>query len=332
MLLPLSIKTLSGQPLLFIKGLPDAISEYQIHGTKPYYAVSDNDDLLLYQQIVNDRFTAWISHFLISKPTAFIVNARVDDLLLHYTIQGNMFYVIDHQENMTTNHQMNIVISKRLNHLIRFKTQGIYIALNVHIPFTELEELNDSFPAIQYFMEQSISGNAVTLLEHNLVADERLRNIVQDITERQLQNSAREKYCEQKTTELIIESLNAFSLDVTNNNGLSPSDNEKIENTEVLLLSHLQRATPPTLKQLARSAGTNEKKLETIFKVKHRMTIYDYFLHARMQIIYRKLTETDIPLQRLAVHFGYKDYSSFSYAVKRSFSENPKDLRKKNKC
>lgn len=331
MLLPLSIKTQSGQPLLFTKGFPETLSAYKLDGTTPYYTSSDSDDLLLYQEIVNDRFTAWISHFIISKPTAFLVKAGVSDFLLHYTIQGNMFYVIDRQENMTTNHQLNIVISQRLNHPIRFKTPGLYMALNVHIPGTELEELNDSFPAVRYLIEQTIANNAVTLLGHNLVADERLRNIVQDMTERQLQNSAREKYRIQKTTELIIESLNALSLDVTNNNGLSPSDNEKVQNAEIMLLSYLQRPTPPTLKQLARSAGTNEKKLEALFKAKHHVTIYDYFQNVRMQVIYRKLTETGATLQELAEYFGYTDYSSFSFAVKKRFGLSPKDLRKEDK-
>jgi AraC-like DNA-binding protein len=260
-----------------------------------------------------------------------MVKASVNDLLLHYTIQGNMFYVIDNHETMTTNHQMNIVVSEQLNHPIRFKTPGLYIALNVHIPFAELEELNDSFPVVRYLIEQAVSANTVTLLGYNLMANERVRNIVQDITERQLLNSAREKYRMQKTTELVIESLNALSLDVTNNNGLSPSDNEKVQKAEIFLLSYLQRSTPPTLKQLAKSAGTNEKKLEATFKAKHHTTMHDYFLNMRMQAIFRKLTKTDIPLQKLAEDFGYTDYSSFSFAVKRRFGLSPKDLRKEDR-
>jgi AraC-like DNA-binding protein len=331
MRLPLSIKTQSGQPLIFTDGLPEAFSHYKLNGSKAYHASYDNDGFLLYQQIANDRFTTWISHFVITKPIAFMVKAGVNDLLLHYTMQGDMFYVIDHRENMTASHQMNIVICARLNHLIRFKTPGVYIALNVHIPFTELEELHDSFPVVQYFIEQTTSGNSVTLFEQSIIANERLRNIVQDITDRQLINAAREKYHIQKTTELIIDSLDMLSDDLENDNGLDLSDNERVEKTEALLLAHLKSPAPPTLKQLARHVGTNEKKLEMIFKTKHHMTIYDYFLNARMRVIYRKLTETDTSLQNLAINFGYTDYSSFSYAVKKRFGISPKDLRKKDK-
>lgn len=331
MLLPLSIKTQSGQLLLFTDGFPESLSNYRLHGAKSYYVSYDRDGFLLYQQIANDRFTTWISHFLITRPIEFTVKASVNDLLLHYTIQGNMFYVIGPHENMTTNHQMNIVISERLNHLIRFKTPGLYIALNVHIPFTELEELSDSFPAVQYAKDQITYGNSVTLLDQTMAANERLRNIVQDIIDRQLISAAREKYRMQKTIELIIESLDMLSQDLINDNGLTPSDNEKVEKTEALLLDYLQHPAPPTLKQLARAAYTNEKKLELIFRTKHHMSVYDYFLNARMQFIYRKLTETDIPLQELACNFGYRDYSSFSFAVKKRFGLSPKDLRKKDK-
>lgn len=331
MRLPLSIKTQSGQPLIFRDGLPEAFLEYKLHGADAYHASYDNDGFLLYQQIANDRFTTWISHYVITGPVAFMAKAGVNDLLLHYTIQGNMFYVLDRQEFMTANHQMNIIICKQLNHLIRFKTPGLYVALNVHIPFTELEELNDSFPEAQRFIEQAKYDNAVALFDQSIIVNERVRNIVQDIFDRQLVNTAREKYHLQKTIELIIESLDMLSQTLTKNNGLGLSDNERAEKTEALLLAHLQSPTPPTLKQLARYAGTNEKKLEMIFKTKHHVTIYDYFLNARMQIIYRKLTETDIPLQDLAAHFGYTDYSSFSYAVKRRFGLGPKNLRKKDK-
>jgi len=330
MRLPLSIKTQSGQQLIFKDGLPPAFLNYKLQGADAYHTSSDNDGSILYQQIVSDRFTTWISHYVITRPTAFMVKAGVNGLLLHYTIQGNMFYVLDRQEFMTTNHHMNIIICERLNHLMRFKTPGLYVALNVHIPFNELEELNDSFPEAQRFIEQTTSGNSVALFDQSIIVNERLRNIVQDITDRQLINTAREKYHLQKTIELIIESLDMLSQSLKKNNSLGLSDNERVEKIEALLLAHLQSPTPPTLKQLARYVGTNEKKLEMIFKTKHQVTIYDYFLNARMQVIYRKLTETDIPLQDLGANFGYTDYSSFSFAVKKRFGVSPKDLRKKN--
>lgn len=328
MTLPLSITTLIGQPILFSNGLPPAFANYQLQGAKAFHAYSDSFGYLLYQQIARNGYTAWVSHFILDKPSDFKITANVNDLLLHYTVKGHMHYVINNKEAETSEHQLNIVVAKRLKHVIRFKTPGVYKAINVHIPVPALQEFKESFPVVQQFLDKADHGNAVTLLDHNMVAHERLRNVVHDMTERQLPKMAGEKYREQKTGELIIESLDMFSRYMTDSTGLNATDHERGEKTEVLLLQHLHDPSPPTLKQLARYAGTNEKKLEEIFRCRHGITVYDFFLNARMRIIYRKLTETTIPLQDLAEEFGYTDYSSFSYAVKKRFALSPRELRK----
>jgi len=315
---------------LFSPGLPDSFASYRLQGAKPFYAQSENFGHLLCQQIAVNGFTAWISHFILSKPADFKISANVDDLLLHYTVKGNIFYLFDNIENIAGEHHLNILVSSPLKHIIRFKTAGVYATINVHIPIAALQELKDSFPVINIFFEKIKSGHTATLLDHNMVAHERLRNIVRDINERNLPNAAGEKYREQKTVELIIESLDMVSRYLTDNNGLSAADHERGERTEVHLLKHLHQPSPPTLRQLAKFAGTNEKKLEDIFKLRHGVTVYDFFQNARMSIIYRKLTESAIPLQDLADEFGYTDYSSFSYAVKKRFSHSPRELRKKN--
>ncbi|SEW03711.1 AraC-type DNA-binding protein [Chitinophaga sp. YR573] len=331
MTLPLSITTLNGHAILFAPGLPLAFTSFLLQGATPYYAHGDSFGHLIYQQITSERYTAWVSHYIITNPADFRVTANVSDLLMHYTVNGTMYYLLEDKESVTSDNQLNIVIADNLHHVIRFKSPGIYIAVNVHLPIAELEEYTNSFPVVSPFLEKIENGDAVTLLEQSMVAPERLRNIINDIMERQLPSIASEKYREQKTGELIIESLDMLSRYLTDNNGLNAADHEKGERTEIHLLQHLQASSPPTLKQLAKFAGTNEKKLEDIFRYRHGLTVYDFFQNARMKIIYRKLTETYTPLQDLAEEFGYTDYSSFSYAVKKRFSSSPRELRKKSK-
>ncbi|SFD20276.1 AraC-type DNA-binding protein [Chitinophaga sp. CF118] len=328
MTLPLSITTPIGQAILFSPGLPVALTSFQLQGTIPFYAQSESFGHLIFQQITIDRYIAWVSHYIITKPTEFRISANVGDLLMHYTVKGTMHYVMEEEEMETSDHQMNILVADMLHHVIRFKSPGIYMAINVHIPIKELEEYLDSFPVVELFLEKIDSGTVITLLDHNIVAPERLRNVINDITERRLPCVASEKYREQKTGELIIESLDMLSRYLTDHNGLNTADHERGARTEVLLLQHVHHPSPPTLKQLAKFAGTNEKKLEDIFRSRHGITVYDFFQNARMKIIHRKLTETEIPLQDLAEEFGYTDYSSFSYAVKKRFSLGPRELRK----
>lgn len=330
MTLPLSITTQIGQPVLFTPGMPEAYSSYELRGARPYYAVSENFGCILYQEVTDKGYRAWVSHFIITKPTAFRVKGNIEDLLLHHTVKGSMHYVLNNHELETFQHQLNIVVTPRLQHIIRFKTTGIYMALSVQISVEELEGYQESFPIIEELLGKMNDESTITLLDHNMVAHERLRNIIQDIIERQLPRAASEKYREQKTGELIIESLDMFSRYLTDANGLTVTDHEKGEKIELFLLNHLQQPSPPTLRQLARYAGTNEKKLEEIFRGRHGITVYDFFQNARMRIIYRKLTETATSLQDLAEEFGYTDYSSFSYAVKKRFSLSPRELRSSN--
>ncbi|SFW89959.1 helix-turn-helix domain-containing protein [Chitinophaga sancti] len=330
MTLPLSITTLIGQPILFTPGMPESFSSYYLKGATPYYAYSEAFGYLICQQISTRNYVGWLTHFILSKAIDLKISSNVEDLLMHYTIKGNLYYVFDNQESLSSDHHLNLVVSRRLKNIIRFKTPGIYSALHIHVPIASLKELSESFPVINIFLEKAENGHTVTLLDHNMVAHGRLRNIVEDICERKLPNVAGEKYREQKIAELIIESLDMLTRYLTDTNGLSATDHERGEKTEVHLLNHLHQPSPPTLRQLARFAGTNEKKLEDIFKLRHGVTVYDFFQNARMSIIYRKLTESNIPLQDLADEFGYTDYSSFSYAVKKRFSLSPRELRKRN--
>lgn len=330
MTLPLSITTLIGQPILFTPGMPEIYSSYYLRGAKPYYAYSESFGYLICQQISNHSYTGWLTHFILSKSVEMKISSNVDDLLMYYTIKGNLYYVFDNQESLSSEHHLNLVVSRKLKSIIRFKNPGIYSALHIHVPIAGLQELSESFPVVSIFLDKAENGQAVPLLDHNMAAHGRLRNIVEDICERQLPNIAGEKYREQKIGELIIESLDMLTRYLTDTNGLSTADHERGEKTEVHLLNHLHQPSPPTLRQLARFAGTNEKKLEDIFKLRHGVTVYDFFQNARMSIIYRKLTESTIPLQDLADEFGYTDYSSFSYAVKKRFSLSPRELRKRN--
>jgi AraC-like DNA-binding protein len=326
--LPLSIKTLNGNPVLFTTGLPEAYSDQELRGAESYHACNEKYGCLMYQQMTNHGYTTWINHFVITKPVEFVVTANVDDLLLHYTIKGKMSYLMNSEEVDTREHYMHLLVANRLCNIMRFDAPGIYVALTVHIPIAKLAEFNDSFPVVQPFLKKISCSDAVMLLTQNMVAHKRIRNIVQDLTERRLLYCAGERYRVQKIGELIIESLDMLSRYMVDKNGLTAIDHEKGEKMEAFLLKHLHHASPPTLKRLAAFAGINEKNLEHIFRCRHQVTIYNFFQNARMQIIYQQLTETMIPLQDISEFFGYTDYSSFSYAVKKKFYFGPRELRK----
>jgi AraC family transcriptional activator of pyochelin receptor len=136
--------------------------------------------------------------------------------------------------------------------------------------------------------------------------------------------------------ELQLSALLTISLARTGNPGikkrtgellLTPQDIEKIEATRQYLLQNMDH--PPTLVALAHKIGLNDFKLKKGYKQLYGTTLFDDFLHARMERARQLLLETNQSIVEIAEAAGYKNVSSFSAAFKRYFAHTPGQLRVK---
>lgn len=84
---------------------------------------------------------------------------------------------------------------------------------------------------------------------------------------------------------------------------------------------------PPSIRELARHAGTNEAKLMNSFKQLYGQTVFDYAQRLRMEKAKTLLEETDLSITEIAFQVGYEYSSNFTTAFKRFFGVTPRTTR-----
>jgi AraC-like DNA-binding protein len=98
-------------------------------------------------------------------------------------------------------------------------------------------------------------------------------------------------------------------------------DIEALAKTERLLLANFQEA--PSIKYLASEAAMSETKYKTAFKQLYGRSVYDYYLHYRMEIAREWLVENRMSVTEVAQKLGYKNISYFSRIFKKHFGQYP---------
>jgi AraC-like DNA-binding protein len=106
----------------------------------------------------------------------------------------------------------------------------------------------------------------------------------------------------------------------------SPRELRCLNVARALLMRQL--APPPTIRQVARSAGMAETSLTRDFKAAFGETIFDFSLRCRMQHALRMLRSECVPIAQVGEAVGYRHPTSFATAFLRHFGMRPKDVRR----
>lgn len=90
-------------------------------------------------------------------------------------------------------------------------------------------------------------------------------------------------------------------------------------------------ASFPTLKELARTFGTNENKLKIGFRHLFKTSIYQFYNNERLKRALHLIQHTKIPLKNIAFMIGFSTYPNFSRAFKIKFGYSPTHVERKVK-
>jgi AraC-like DNA-binding protein len=104
---------------------------------------------------------------------------------------------------------------------------------------------------------------------------------------------------------------------------LKSSDLERIHAARELLVKDFEN--PPSVAQLARSVGINEKKLKNGFRQVYGKPVFEYFRDFRLDHAREILASGTVTVSETAYRIGYQSLSHFSRAFRRRFGLNPKD-------
>ncbi len=89
-----------------------------------------------------------------------------------------------------------------------------------------------------------------------------------------------------------------------------------------------QFAPPPTIRQVARSAGMAETTLKRDFKAAFGETIFDFSIRCRMQHALKLLRTACVPIVDVGQAVGYRHQAAFATAFRRHFGMRPKEVRR----
>lgn len=108
------------------------------------------------------------------------------------------------------------------------------------------------------------------------------------------------------------------------------ADKKKIQEVYDYILAHLDRKLP-NLKELAHQFGTNEFKLKVGFRQLFNTSVFQFQKEQRLRRAHSYISESELPLSKIASLCGFKSYPHFSKIFKKEYGYNPSVLQKKNR-
>ncbi len=105
-----------------------------------------------------------------------------------------------------------------------------------------------------------------------------------------------------------------------------PAGNKVIVRAAIRHLSQ-RLSAPPTVEQLARLVGTNEKRLSRAFREDLGQTVFEYLRTERLRIAQRLLTTTSLSVVNIAEEIGFSSAANFATAFRERFGVTPSAYR-----
>jgi AraC-like DNA-binding protein len=102
---------------------------------------------------------------------------------------------------------------------------------------------------------------------------------------------------------------------------IKKSDYEAIVRAELLLIGNINEA--PSIAFLASESAMSTTKFKLTFKKIYGKSVYNYYLHYRMEIARRWLNENQMNVAEVGDRLGYKNLSHFARIFKKHFGVYP---------
>lgn len=103
---------------------------------------------------------------------------------------------------------------------------------------------------------------------------------------------------------------------------------DEVKSVESVLRQHLDKPLP-SIKELARQVALSESTLKRYFLLIYGSSIYDYYLHLKMEYAKTLLTEGKQSVKDVAYKLGYEKSSSFIMMFKKFYQQSPGIFRQR---
>ncbi|MET6999402.1 helix-turn-helix domain-containing protein [Chitinophaga defluvii] len=312
------------QPLRFEKGLPARLQHYSVLGATQHYVNRNEGGHLLLHLLHSDVEEAWMIQYVISKYTRLKVSSQRTAPILYYVIKGELNCELDEVSDTIVAGQINAITPPFANSGLTFQKPGLYQVLCISVPPDRLRIYATAFPIVSGIISGGVSG---TILRHNVGVYDRINELVEQLVLLGPNALPRSIDRSQLVNEIVIFILQSLSKAMQATQPAYSTDIEKVDWIKDFLAGHIHQPSPPRISQLAEIVGLTEKKLEQLFKTHCDNTVRGYFKQVQFDSMYRDIVQANRPLSSIAEAYGYRDYSTFSAAIKLRFGESPTKLR-----
>ena len=259
----------------------------------------------------------------------FTIN-KTHPLKFIFCSEGEADHGFNEDEDIHTikTYQNIIVSSSGMNgHLLRFKAnEGVHL--------TSIEIMRDIFsnrnnhhfkglpPELKEVFEDSVAEQKFFYQGNYSIKS---ADIVEEISEKELEGFLRSIYLEAKLFEMLTFQIQQYKDD---NQGdalpqiLRRSDIEKVERARRLIVDNLQENY--SVEHLAREVGTNVNKLQEGFKHLYGLTVNKYVQQVKLDSAKEMLGTSDHNISEIVGLIGLNNRSYFSKIFKERYGVSPK--------
>ena len=213
-----------------------------------------------------------------------------------------------------------------------FKKNTYCSSFGIYIHHEFLEELVNRYPELYSDPYQRWkNGESISLYPYYQNTSLEMKYAISQIRNANLMGVANQIYKEAKILELLALQLQQHNSEKTQiylKYCKTKSDIDKIHEAKDILIMNLNN--PPTIRELSRHVGINEKKLKHGFKEVYNQTVYGSLFDYKMDLARQLLLDTDDSILEVALKCGYEYASHFTTAFKRRFGITPKAFKKKS--
>jgi len=199
------------------------------------------------------------------------------------------------------------------------RTECVSLALGEH----RLRELLGVAELPAAFREVTESRELAPLVSQDMTAG--LYRLLEEIVNADAKGPSRALWHEAKGLELLaLMTDELLESERGQRPHLSAHDVDRLHRARSRLLENLE--APPTLAELARTAGFSETRLKSAFKSLFGASVFGHLRAARMEEARRLLLEQHLNVSEAAIRVGYSNPSKFAAAFRRQFGVSPSDL------
>ncbi len=177
-------------------------------------------------------------------------------------------------------------------------------------------------------LQKFVDGSDVKPFHHQGITTPEMQLALQQILNCPFEGAMKSLYLEAKALELMTLKFSQFLEPVATAKSqfyLSTGDIDCIYHAKEILIQNLDN--PPSVLDLSRQVGLNDRKLKQGFHQVFKTTPFAYLRYYRLEQARQLLMDSEIPVDQVAKVVGYSDRSRFAVAFRKQYGINPKSYQ-----